>query len=136
MYLKQAIEIQNKAIEALRSIYRTARTYGYNQDWIHKEENQVFGRLPKNFSMMRRDHLRVACKVLWEEMFERDIESVYLYKNLTFSTNKKTKHHNVTSNIDPKLLYDKNEGFAFFWIEIGKMYSSDWRKDGQYKKTV
>ena len=82
MYLKQAIEIQNKAIEALRSTYRTARTMGYNQDWIHREESQIFGRLPKNFSMMRREHLRMACKVLWEEMFERDIETVYLCKNL------------------------------------------------------
>ena len=133
MDLKRAIAIQNKSVDALRSIYRTARTCGYNQDWIHREETQIFGRLPKNFSMMRREHLRMACKVLWEEMFERDIESVYLYKNLTFSTNKNTKHHNVTSNIDPKLLHDKNEGFAFFWIETGKMYSSDWSKDGQYK---
>ena len=133
MDLKRAITIQNKAVDALRSTYRTARTMGYNQDWIHREETQIFGRLPKNFSMMRREHLRMACKVLWEEMFERDIESVYLYKNLTFSTNKNTKHHNVTSNIDPKLLHDKNEGFAFFWIETGKMYSSDWSKDGQYK---
>ena len=133
MDLKRAIAIQNKSVDALRSIYRTARTCGYNQDWIHREETQIFGRLPKNFSMMRREHLRMACKVLWEEMFERDIESVYLFKGKTYSTHKDSKHHAPTKLVNPALLHKKNEGFAFFWIETGRMYSSNWHKDGQYK---
>lgn len=133
MYLKQAIVIQNRTVDALRSIYRTARTMGYNQDWIHREECQIFGRLPKNFSMMRREHLRMACKVLWEEMFERDIETVYLCKNLTWSTNKNSKHHNTTLNIDACYLNEHHQGYAFFWIETGKMYSSNWVKNSQYK---
>ena len=132
MDLKRAIAIQNKSVDALRSIYRTARTCGYNQDWIHREETQIFGRLPKNFSMMRREHLRMACKVLWEEMFERDIECVYLFKGSTYSTNRKSKHHPHTSLLDAKELCCENDGFAFFWVETGKMYSSDWVKN-QYK---
>ena len=128
MDLGRAIKIQNESIEALRSTYRTARTMGYNQTWIHQEESRIFGRLPKNFSMMRRDHLRIACRVLWEETFERDIEGVYLYKGEAYSINKKSKHHKLTEDVDAKTLHYSNDGFAWFWIETGKMYSPDWSK--------
>lgn len=128
MDLKRAIKIQNKSIDALRSTYRAARTYGYNQDWIHQEESNIFGRLPNSFSMMRREYLRIACRILWEEMFERDIEGVYLYNNETYSVNKTSKHHKLTKEIDAKTLHYKNDGFAWFWIETGKMYSPDWSK--------
>lgn len=128
MKLDRAIKIQNEAINTLRSTYRTARVMGYNQTWIHQEETRIFGRLPKNFPIMRHNYLSIACRVLWEEMFDRDIESVYLYNNETYSTHKKTKHHKCTSGVDAKTLHYNNSGFAFFWIKTGKMYSPDWSK--------
>lgn len=128
MDLKRAIKIQSQSIKALQSAYRTARTMGYNQTWLHQEECTIFNRLPMRFPIMRREHLRSVCTILWEEMFERDIEGVYLYKGEPYSINKKSKFHKSTRNIDAKNLHDNNDGFAWFWIETGKMYSPDWSK--------
>lgn len=125
--LNQAFNIQRKATARLRDIYRTARHCGYDVNWIQKSTEELFTSLPKALSLMRRETLRNIKYVLHDEMMERDIEGVYLYKNLTFSINKTSKHHAPTSNISPKLLHDKNSGFAFFWIETGKQFT-DWSK--------
>jgi hypothetical protein len=60
--------------------------------------------------------------ILWSEMFERDLEFVYKYKGKTFSVNKNTKHHKPTKNVNARLLHEKNEGGAFWWIEKGVPY--------------
>ena len=125
--LNRAFNVQREATARLREIYRTARHCGYDSNWIKKSTEELFDSLPKALSLMRRETLRNIKYVLHDEMMERDIEGVYLYKGKTYSINKKSKYHLLTSKINPKLMHDNNEGFAFWWIETGKPLT-EWSK--------
>jgi hypothetical protein len=83
---------------------------------------EVFNHLPKGFAIARRTTLHSIKMVLWSEMMERDLEFVYSYKGRTYSVNKNTKHHRITNKVDAKLLHEKNEGGAFWWIDKGVPY--------------
>jgi hypothetical protein len=120
--LKAAINTEQKAIEQLRSAFRTARYCGYTKDQLNARLVEVFDNLPKSFAITRRTTLYAIRMILWSEMFERDLEFVYKYKGKTFSVNKNTKHHKPTKNVNARLLHEKNEGGAFWWIEKGVPY--------------
>jgi hypothetical protein len=120
--LKAAIKTEQKAIEQLRSIFRTARCCGYTKGQLNARLVEVFNNLPKSFAVARTTKLHAIKMVLWSEMMERDLEFVYKYKGKTFSVNRNTKHHKSTENINARLLYEKNEGGAFWWIEKGVPY--------------
>jgi hypothetical protein len=78
--------------------------------------------LPNLFAQSRRATLSQINMVLWNEMMERDLEFVYLLKGKTYSVNKNTKHHKPTHKVNARLLHEKNEGGAFWWIEKGAPY--------------
>lgn len=126
MDLKRAINIQNAAYSRIQDIYRTARTMGYKRDYIQVEINRVFTNLPKNFSIMRRDMLRMVSQTLNDITYERDLEFCYSYKDDIYSTDKKSTHFRHTSEIDPKELHHNHYGFAFFWKDKGVMFNTNW----------
>jgi tRNA(Glu) U13 pseudouridine synthase TruD len=123
--LKAAINTETKAIERLRSAFRTARYCGYQKDWLNNRITEIYNNLPKGFAISRRNTLHAIQSVLWNEMMERDMEFVYSYKDQTYSVNKNSKHHKLTSKMKPidcvSLAINKTPG-AFWWIEKGKPY--------------
>lgn len=122
--LQAAINTEIKAVERLRSTFRTARYCGYTKDWINNRITEVYNNLPKRFAMSRRTTIHAIQHVLWSEMMERDLEFVYLLNGKTYSTYKNTKHHKPTHKANPKMLYENNHGGAFWWIEKGLPYES------------
>ena len=120
--LKAAINTESKAIESLRSAFRTSRYCGMSKDYLNNRITEVFNHLPKSFAIARRDKLYAVKNVSWNEMMERDLEFVYLMNGKTYSVNKNTKHHKPTYKVNARMLHEKNEGGAFWWIEKGKPY--------------
>ena len=125
--LKQATNTEIQATACIRSIYRTARLLGYSQEWIKNAFDKLYEGLPKSFSLERRSRLIAIKQVLYQEMMERDIEHLYLFKDFIYSVNVNTKHHLSTKGLDARELYE-NSKWAFWWIEANKPFT-EWRND-------
>lgn len=125
--VNQAFIAQNEIYRQLRGLYASARRMGYTQETLDDEVKKIFDSIPSKVYKRRGEYLRGVSNVLWDEMHERDLETIILFKRKVYSLDVNTKHHELLPEICRIIEVHRHYPRSLWWIEANKQYS-EWEK--------